>query len=81
MSELVIVIIIIIVILAFFNKERIRNRFFPDKHRNYTIDDQFNSDKRDREKEIDRLLSKMGKNGINDLSPKERKRLDELSKK
>jgi predicted lipase len=30
---------------------------------NYTIDDQFNSDKRDREKEIDRLLSKMGKNG------------------
>ena len=44
------------------------------------IDDQFNSDKREREKEIDRLLSKMGKNGINDLSAKDRKRLDELSK-
>jgi len=81
MSELLIVVLIVIVILAFFNKDRIRNMFFREKHTNYTIDDQFNADKRDREKEIDRLLSKMGKNGINDLSPKERKRLDELSKK
>ena len=46
-----------------------------------TIDDQFNAKKREREKEIDRLLDKMGKNGINDLSEKDRKRLDELSKK
>lgn len=81
MSEVLILGIIIIAILAFFNREWIKNRFFPDEKRNYTIDDQFNSDKRDREKEIDRLLSKMGKNGINDLSAKDRKRLDELSKK
>jgi hypothetical protein len=81
MSQLLILGIIIIAILAFFNREWIKNRFFPDEKRNYTIDDQFNSDKRDREKEIDRLLSKMGKNGINDLSAKDRKRLDELSKK
>ncbi|UMQ41003.1 rhomboid family protein [Chryseobacterium sp. Y16C] len=81
MSQLLILGIIIIAILAFFNREWIKNRFFPDEKRNYTIDDQFNSDKRDREKEIDRLLSKMGKNGIKDLSAKDRKRLDELSKK
>ncbi|WEK68555.1 MAG: rhomboid family protein [Candidatus Chryseobacterium colombiense] len=81
MSQVLILGIIIIAILAFFNKEWIKNKFFPDEKRNYTIDDQFNSDKRDREKEIDRLLSKMGKNGINDLSEKDRKRLDELSKK
>ncbi|PZU26418.1 MAG: rhomboid family protein [Chryseobacterium sp.] len=81
MSQLLILGIIIIAILAFFNREWIKNRFFPDEKRNYTIDDQFNSDKRDREKEIDRLLSKMGKNGVNDLSAKDRKRLDELSKK
>ena len=80
MSEVFILIIIIAAALAFFNREWIRNRFFPVKHTNYTIDDQFNSDKRDREKEIDRLLSKMGKNGINDLSEKDRKRLVELSK-
>ncbi len=81
MSELLILIIIIVVVLGFFNRKKIKNRFFPDEKRNYTIDDQFNSDKREREKEIDRLLSKMGKNGVNDLSAKDRKRLDELSKK
>ncbi|MCF2220112.1 MAG: rhomboid family protein [Chlorobi bacterium] len=81
MNELLILAIIVAVVLAFFNRDRIKNRFFPDEKRNYTIDDQFNSDKREREKEIDRLLSKMGKNGVNDLSAKDRKRLDELSKK
>jgi hypothetical protein len=81
MSELLILGVIIAVVVVFFNRERIRNRFFPDQQKNYTIDDRFNSDKRDREKEIDRLLSKMGKNGVNDLSEKDRKRLDELSKK
>lgn len=81
MSELLILVIIIVAILAFFNREWIKNRFFPNKERNYTMDDKFNSDKREREKEIDHLLSKMGKNGINDLSVRDRKRLDELSKK
>ncbi|UWX60172.1 rhomboid family protein [Chryseobacterium oranimense] len=80
MSQVLILAIIIAAVLLFFNREWIKNRFFPDKHTNYTIDDQFNSDKREREKEIDRLLSKMGKNGVNDLSEKDRKRLDELSK-
>jgi hypothetical protein len=80
MSGLLILGAIVAVVLLFFNREWIKNRFFPDQKKNYTIDDQFNSDKRDREREIDRLLSKMGKNGVNDLSEKERKRLDELSK-
>ncbi|SMP02002.1 DUF6576 domain-containing protein [Chryseobacterium profundimaris] len=81
MSDFFILILIIVVILGFIYRDRIKNRFFREKQKNYTIDDRFNADKREREKEIDRLLSKMGKNGINDLSPKERKRLDELSKK
>ncbi|MCY0969832.1 DUF6576 domain-containing protein [Chryseobacterium wangxinyae] len=80
MSEYLILGIIIIAIIWFLNRDRIKNRFYPDKPKNLTIDQQFNSDKREREKEIDRLLSKMGKNGINDLSAKDRKRLDELSK-
>ncbi|MDY0930074.1 DUF6576 domain-containing protein [Chryseobacterium sp. CFBP8996] len=80
MSEFLILGIILVVVLWFFNKDRIKNRFYTDKPKNLTIDQQFNSDKREREKEIDRLLSKMGKNGINDLSAKDRKRLDELSK-
>ncbi|NIF07702.1 rhomboid family protein [Chryseobacterium sp. Tr-659] len=81
MSELLILGIVIAAVLLFFNREWIRNRFSPDQQKNYTIDDKFNSDKREREKEIDKLLSKMGKNGVNDLSEKDRKRLDELSKK
>jgi hypothetical protein len=81
MSESLILVIIIVVVLGFFKRDWIKNRFFPDKQRNYTMDDKFNSDKRDREKEIDELLSKMGKNGLNDLSARDRKRLDELSKK
>lgn len=80
MSGVLILLIIVAAVLLFFNRVWIRDRFFPDRQKNYTIDDQFNSDKREREKEIDRLLSKMGKNGINDLSAKDRKRLDELSK-
>lgn len=80
MSGLLILGVIIAVVVIFFNREWIKNRFFPDQQKNYTIDDRFNSDKREREKEIDRLLSKMGKNGVNDLSEKDRKRLDELSK-
>jgi len=80
MNELLILGVIIAVVVLFFNRDWIKNRFFPDQQKNYTIDDRFNSDKREREKEIDRLLSKMGKNGVNDLSEKDRKRLDELSK-
>ncbi|WP_143883246.1 DUF6576 domain-containing protein [Chryseobacterium binzhouense] len=81
MTEFVILAVIIIAVLAFFNREKLKEKFFPEKEKNYTIDDKFNSDKREREKEIDRLLGKMGKNGINDLSAKDRKRLDELSRK
>lgn len=81
MVEYVILALIVIGILFFLNKEKLKQKFFPEKEKNYTIDDQFNSDKREREKEIDRLLGKMGKNGLGDLSPKERKRLDELSRK
>ena len=65
MSEVLILGIIVVAVLAFFNREWIKNRFFPEEKRNYTIDDQFNSEKRDREKEIDRLLGKIGKNGVN----------------
>ncbi|SDL55035.1 DUF6576 domain-containing protein [Chryseobacterium taihuense] len=81
MNEFLILAVIIIAVLVFFNREKLKERFFPEKEKNYTIDDKFNSDKREREKEIDRLLGKMGKNGINDLSAKDRKRLDELSRK
>ena len=81
MFELIVLIVIIAIILGYFNRTTLKQYFSPNKKKYYTIDDQFNSEKREREKEIDKLLSKMGKNGIKDLSSKERKRLDELSQK
>lgn len=79
--ETVILILLIAAVFGFFFRKEIKDKVAPQKDRNYTIDDQFNSKKREREREIDALLAKIGKNGLDDLSPKDRKRLDELSKK
>lgn len=76
-----VIILLVLVILIFFFKNDIQEKTSPKKDKNYTIDDRYNTEKLERQKEIDRLLSKMGKNGINDLSEKDRKRLDELSRK
>ena len=45
------------------------------------MDDRFNAQKKERQNEIDRLLDKIGKNGLKDLSEKDKQRLDELSQK
>ncbi|WP_332020365.1 DUF6576 domain-containing protein [Kaistella sp.] len=55
--------------------------FLAKEEKYQSIDDRYNEERRNRELEIDSLLSKMGKNGIQDLSEKDRKRLEELSKK
>lgn len=73
--------LIILVLIVFLMRNTIKEKFSTDKTKNYTIDDRYNAAKREREKEIDHLLSKMGKNGIDDLSEKDRKRLNELSQK
>ena len=79
--DVVILILLIIAIFGFFYRKKLKEKLIPSKEKNYTIDDKFNSEKKDREKEIDQLLSKIGKNGLSDLSAKDRARLDELSKK
>ena len=76
-----VIILLVLVILVFFFRNDIQEKISPKKDKNYTIDDRYNSKKLERQKEIDHLLSKMGKNGILDLSEKDRKRLDELSQK
>ncbi|WP_447951497.1 DUF6576 domain-containing protein [Chryseobacterium koreense] len=77
----VLIILAVAIIFAYFFRREIKEKVLPDEEKNYTIDDKFNSEKISRKKEIDQLLSKMGENGIDDLSEKDRKRLDELSKK
>jgi len=46
----------------------------------FDIDDQYNEERANKQNELDRLLDKIGKSGIDSLSRKERQRLDELSR-
>ena len=79
--DIVILVLLTAAIFGFYFRKEIKEKVAPSKDKNYTLDDHYNSEKRDREKEIDSLLGKIGKNGLDDLSPRERKRLDKLSKK
>jgi len=79
--ETLILILLIIILLGIFFRKDLKEKFLPDPEKNYTIDDQYNSERANRQKEIDRLLSKIGENGMKDLTEKERKKLDELSKR
>ena len=58
--------LIILGLILFLFRNTIKEKFFTDKTKNYTIDDRYNAAKRERQKEIDHLLSKMGKNGNED---------------
>ena len=73
--ELLFLVLAIAVIFIFFFRKDIKEKINPDKTKNYTIDNKYNAAKREREKEIDQLLSKMGKNGIADLSEKRPKKI------
>lgn len=46
-----------------------------------TLDDRYNAEKKAREDELNRLLEKIHKKGIDSLSKSEKTRLDELTKK
>lgn len=58
----------------------IDNNFFKTHKRYYTIDDRYNAEKLDREKEIDRILEKISRKGIKSLTQKERETLEQHSK-
>ena len=80
MNTILIILAVAVILIYFFRKD-LKHKFVPNKEKYVTIDDQFNTEKKERENEIDKILSKIGKNGLKDLSTEERKRLYELSKK
>ena len=77
-----IIILLLVVLIGFFvfKNKSVKNIFQPEQ-KYYTIDDEFNAKRKERQDEIDQLLNKIGKNGLDDLTEKERRRLDELSRK
>lgn len=58
----------------------IDNNFFGKSHPKLNVDHKYNEQKMNKQIEIDRILDKINRSGINSLSSKERKKLDELSK-
>ena len=79
--KFIVILIVIVVIILLIKKWNRKLIIGKNEKRYYNIDDEYNDHKKEKEKEIDQLLSKIGKNGLDDLSEKDRKRLDELSKK
>jgi membrane associated rhomboid family serine protease len=56
------------------------NLFFKQHYKNYTLDDRYNVSQKNKEEELDKLLEKINKKGMNSLSKKEKDRLKELSR-
>ena len=59
----------------------IDNFFFKTHPKTYNIDQKYNLEKSRQQNEIDRILDKINKNGINSLSKTEREKLKEFSKR
>jgi hypothetical protein len=57
------------------------NLFFKTHTDHYSIDHRYNESKYSQQQEIDRILDKISKRGINSLSQKEKKMLKDYSKK
>jgi membrane associated rhomboid family serine protease len=59
----------------------ITNNFFPKKNKDfYSIDHKYNAERNSRQKEIDNILDKINRKGINSLTAKEKEKLDEYSR-
>ncbi len=78
---LITILAVAVILVYFFSRNPSVKNIFKPEEKYYTIDDEFNAKRKERQDEIDRLLSKIGDNGLDDLTEKERRRLDELSKK
>lgn len=57
------------------------DNFFHANNTNYTVDDRYNVQKKNTQMEVDRILEKIHKKGMNSLSRKEKEILNEYSKK
>ncbi len=57
------------------------NFFFKRHQQNYTIDQKYNEDQRNRQQEIDRILDKINRSGMRSLTRAEKDKLEEYSRK
>ncbi|HUP13828.1 MAG TPA: DUF6576 domain-containing protein, partial [Niastella sp.] len=59
----------------------IDNLFFKTHTNHYSVDHKYNESKYSQQQEIDRILDKISKRGINSLNQKEKQMLKDYSKK
>lgn len=57
----------------------IDNNFFNARKKYYSIEDKYNEKKVNKQQELDKLLDKISKKGINSLTQKEKQKLEEFS--
>lgn len=75
-----ILVYILILKTNIFSLDKKSNAYYKKDKKYYSIEDKYNTVKIEKERELNQLLEKINKKGINNLSVKEKRRLDELSK-
>ncbi|HMI06199.1 MAG TPA: DUF6576 domain-containing protein [Flavobacterium sp.] len=83
MGNFVIIVILILVIYLVIKKTNLfaGNSPFKTQKKYYTEDDAYNAKQAEQKKEIDRILEKISRKGIDSLSRQEKELLDKFSKK
>lgn len=74
-----IIFLILIGVFYFLWSDKLNIKNKVPEVKNLTLDQQFNSDRVDRDNELDRILEKISRSGIKSLSRKERDFLDKYS--
>jgi len=81
MESLFAILLLVALIIWLVRRRRARgNVFSAGKQQRMTIDDQYNLDRQKKEEELDRLLEKINRKGMDSLSAKEKDRLRQLSR-
>ncbi|MDT4860609.1 hypothetical protein D3C71_186160 [compost metagenome] len=81
MESLFAILLLVALVIWFVRSRRTkRNSFTTREQQRMTIDDHYNIDRQRKTQELDRLLEKINRNGIDSLSAKEKERLKQLSR-
>ena len=81
MESLFAILLLVALIIWFVRGRRTKRKgFSAGTQQRLSIDDHYNLDRQKKAEELDRLLEKINRNGIDSLSAKEKERLKQLSR-
>ena len=80
MPYISIAVIVIFIYVVFFKSKKGDTILSKNSKQNYqTIDDEFNAKRKEKQRNIDRILEKINEKGVASLTPQEKALLDEYS--